>query len=238
MIKGLILEKNLPHQDKAIDCTTRVFSGISVSGAREAEVNPVMNLNNKEIMDGHITRNVRAIQKENNIDNKNKNEYIFDIQMETGTGKTYTYTKTIFELNIKYNLHKFIIVVPSLAIKAGTVNFLKNSSTKDHFRQEYNKEIKTYVVGGLSYSPDFAYVVEYENGNQKLNLVVETKGKDEGNLGVEEKQKIESARMFFETLSKSSKTKINLEFKPQLKNEKIVDIINGIIKKIGGNKDE
>ena len=43
MIKGLILEKNLPHQDKAIDCTTRVFSGISVSGAREAEVNPVMN---------------------------------------------------------------------------------------------------------------------------------------------------------------------------------------------------
>ena len=149
MSKGLILEKNLPHQDKAIDCTTRVFSGISVSGAREAEVNPVMNfeiLNNKVIMDGHITRNVREIQKENDIDNKNKNEYIFDIQMETGTGKTYTYTKTIFELNIKYNLHKFIIVVPSLAIKAGTVNFLKNSSTKEHFRQEYNKEIKTYVV--------------------------------------------------------------------------------------------
>ena len=43
MSKGLILEKNLPHQDKAIDCTTRVFSGISISGAREAEVNPVMN---------------------------------------------------------------------------------------------------------------------------------------------------------------------------------------------------
>ena len=70
-----------------------------------------------------------------------------------------------------------------------------------------------------------------------MNLVVESKGKDEGNLGVEEKQKIESARMFFETLSKSSKTKINLEFKPQLKNEKIVDIINGIIKKIGGPND-
>ena len=110
MSKGLILEKNLPHQDKAIDCTTRVFSGISVSGAREAEVNPVMNfetLNNE--MDDHIICNIREIQKENDIDNKNKKEYIFDIQMETGTGKTYTYTKTIFELNIKYNLHKFII---------------------------------------------------------------------------------------------------------------------------------
>ena len=163
MSKGLILEKNLPHQDKAIDCTTRVFSGISVSGAREAEVNPVMNfeiLNNKEIMDGHITRNVRAIQKENNIDNKNKNEYIFDIQMETGTGKTYTYTKTIFELNIKYNLHKFIIVVPSLAIKAGTVNFLKNSSTKEHFRQEYNKEIKTYVVENKKSKSKKSYLLQ------------------------------------------------------------------------------
>lgn len=163
MSKGLILEKNLPHQDKAIDCTTRVFSGISVSGAREAEVNPVMNfeiLNNKVIMDGHITRNVRAIQKENNIDNKNKNEYIFDIQMETGTGKTYTYTKTIFELNIKYNLHKFIIVVPSLAIKAGTVNFLKNSSTKEHFRQEYNKEIKTYVVENKKSKSKKSYLLQ------------------------------------------------------------------------------
>ena len=163
MIKGLILEKNLPHQDKAIDCTTRVFSGISVSGAREAEVNPVMNfeiLNNKVIMDGHITRNVREIQKENDIDNKNKNEYIFDIQMETGTGKTYTYTKTIFELNIKYNLHKFIIVVPSLAIKAGTVNFLKNSSTKEHFRQEYNKEIKTYVVENKKSKSKKSYLLQ------------------------------------------------------------------------------
>ena len=163
MSKGLILEKNLPHQDKAIDCTTRVFSGISVSGAREAEVNPVMNfeiLNNKVIMDGHITRNVREIQKENDIDNKNKNEYIFDIQMETGTGKTYTYTKTIFELNIKYNLHKFIIVVPSLAIKAGTVNFLKNSSTKEHFRQEYNKEIKTYVVENKKSKSKKSYLLQ------------------------------------------------------------------------------
>ena len=71
MIKGLILEKNLPHQDKAIDCTTRIFSGISVSGAREAEVNPIMNfeiLNNKVIMDDHIIRNIRDIQKENNIE--------------------------------------------------------------------------------------------------------------------------------------------------------------------------
>ena len=134
------------------------------------------------------------------------------------------------------------------------VNYLFDSIYYDSELEKYNiqnppannivvytkipkNSIKIPVVGGLSYSPDFAYVVEYENGNQKLNLVVETKGKDEGNLGVEEKQKIESARMFFETLSKSSKTKINLEFKPQLKNEKIVDIINGIIKKIGGPND-
>ena len=92
--------------------------------------------------------------------------------------------------------------------------------------------IQIPVVGGLSYSPDFAYVVEYKNGDQKLNLVVETKGKDEGNLGLEESQKIKSAEMFFEALTKSSQVKINLKFKTQLKNEKIVDIINKIIKEI------
>lgn len=163
MSKGLILEKNLPHQDKAIECTTRVFNGISVSGAISPEVNPVMNfeiLNNKVIMDDHIIKNIKDIQKENNIENKIKNEYIFDIQMETGTGKTYTYTKTIFELNMKYNLHKFIIIVPSLAIKAGTVDFLKNFSTKEHFRQEYNREIKTYVVENKKSKSKKSYLLQ------------------------------------------------------------------------------
>ncbi len=66
--------------------------------------------------------------------------------METGTGKTYTYTKTIFDLNKSFGINKFIIIVPTLSIKAGTVNFLKSDALKEHFRDDYEREIKTYVV--------------------------------------------------------------------------------------------
>ena len=62
-----------------------------------------------------------------------------------------------------------------------------------------------------------------------MNLVVETKGKDEVNLGVEEEKKIKSAEMFFEMLNKNSNTKVNIEFKRQLKNERIAQIIQDIV---------
>lgn len=90
--------------------------------------------------------------------------------------------------------------------------------------------IKIPVVGGLSYSPDFAYIVEYKNGSQILNLVVETKGKEERTLGLEEKKKIESAKMYFEMLNKyNSSDKIEIKFEKQLTGVKISDIINKII---------
>jgi type III restriction enzyme len=59
--------------------------------------------------------------------------------METGTGKTYTYTKTIFELNKNYGIFKFIVVVPTLSIKAGTIDFLKSDSSREHFKEQYGK---------------------------------------------------------------------------------------------------
>ncbi|EMR36927.1 type III restriction-modification system endonuclease [Vibrio harveyi] len=101
--------------------------------------------------------------------------------METGTGKTYTYTKTIFELNKAFAVNKFVIVVPTLSIKAGTVNFLRSAALKEHFRDDYDREIKTYVVdskknagkkGNKTYMPqaiqDF---VEADNVN-KTNIHV------------------------------------------------------------------
>ena len=72
------------------------------------------------------------------------NDYLnIDIKMETGTGKTYVYVKTIFELNKKYGINKFIILVPSIAIKLGTQNFILDSYT--HFQQEYGKSINLNV---------------------------------------------------------------------------------------------
>jgi len=57
--------------------------------------------------------------------------------METGTGKTYTYTKTIFEINKLYGINKFVVIVPTLSIKAGTINFLTSESSRNHFKEQY-----------------------------------------------------------------------------------------------------
>jgi len=66
--------------------------------------------------------------------------------METGTGKTYTYTKTIFELNKHYGIFKFIVVVPTLSIKAGTIDFLKSDSSREHFKEQYGKTLHLHIV--------------------------------------------------------------------------------------------
>ncbi len=66
------------------------------------------------------------------------------VEMETGTGKTYVYLRTVFELNKKYGFTKFIIVVPSLAIKEGVFKSLQ--ITEDHFKRLYENTIYNYFI--------------------------------------------------------------------------------------------
>ncbi|WP_448121206.1 DEAD/DEAH box helicase family protein [Xanthomonas arboricola] len=66
-----------------------------------------------------------------------------DIEMETGTGKTYCYIKTIFELNKLYGWSKFIIVVPSIAIREGVAKSLE--ITAEHFLQNYQKKARFFI---------------------------------------------------------------------------------------------
>ena len=68
----------------------------------------------------------------------------FSIEMETGTGKTYVYTKTIFELNRKYGFTKFIIVVPSVAIREGVYKSFE--VTKEHFGLQYDNVPCRYFI--------------------------------------------------------------------------------------------
>lgn len=105
---------------------------------------------NQELMidDGTILNNVRKIQKENNIKQsstlvRSQGRPAFDIEMETGTGKTYVFIKTMFELNKRYGWTKFIIVVPSIAIREG----IKKSfdMTEDHFMEQYGKKIRNFI---------------------------------------------------------------------------------------------
>ncbi len=92
-------------------------------------------------------QNIRAVQEDNGINEEIKrNSNIIDIMMETGTGKTYTYTKTIFELNKNYGIFKFIVVVPTLSIKAGTIDFLKSDSSREHFKEQYGKTLHLHIV--------------------------------------------------------------------------------------------
>ncbi len=146
-MKGFNFEKNLQHQSQAVKSTVSVFDNLEVEkpkGVDKQFLNPVL-----KIYDGNNTypKNILALQKVNNIEEKvNLNSNIIDIMMETGTGKTYTYTKTIFELNKNYGIFKFIVIVPTLSIKAGTVDFLKSDSARTHFKEQYGKTIKLHIV--------------------------------------------------------------------------------------------
>ena len=66
-----------------------------------------------------------------------------DVEMETGTGKTFVYTKTMFELNKVYGWTKFIIVVPSIAIREGVYASIQD--TVDYFQEEYKKKARCFI---------------------------------------------------------------------------------------------
>ena len=74
--------------------------------------------------------------------------YHLDVEMETGTGKTYCYIKTIFEMKKQFGWSKFIIVVPSIAIREGVYKSLE--ITADHFQESYNKKIKFFIYNSKS----------------------------------------------------------------------------------------
>lgn len=80
-------------------------------------------------------------------------EKFIDVKMETGTGKTYVYTRMMYELNEKHDMTKFLVVVPSLAIKAGARSFMNSDYAKQHFTQFFpNKRLQVYQIK----SGDFA----------------------------------------------------------------------------------
>ncbi|MCX6319708.1 MAG: type III restriction-modification system endonuclease [Bacteroidetes bacterium] len=149
-MKGFNFEKNLNHQSHAVDSTIGVFQDIPLIQPTETDknhINPVFDFQTGNT----YPNNIRTI-KENNggiSERIKRDSNIIDIMMETGTGKTYTYTKTIFELNKQYGIFKFIFVVPTLSIKAGTIDFLKSDSSREHFKEQYGKTLHLHVVESL-----------------------------------------------------------------------------------------
>ena len=98
-----------------------------------------------ELTDGVILENINRIQRGNQIEPSKQLEgrYNLTVEMETGVGKTYTYIKTMYELNKRYGWSKFIIVVPSVAIREGVYKSFQ--ITEEHFAEEYGKKIRYFI---------------------------------------------------------------------------------------------
>lgn len=100
------------------------------------------------LSDALILEHIQKIQRENQIKPSEQLEgrsdgFNLTIEMETGVGKTYTYIKTMFELNRAYGWSKFIVVVPSIAIREGVYKSFQ--TTQEHFAEEYGKKIRFFV---------------------------------------------------------------------------------------------
>lgn len=98
-----------------------------------------------ELNDQIILEHIQKIQRANQIAPSSKLEGRFNltVEMETGVGKTYTYIKTMYELNKQYGWSKFIVVVPSVAIREGVYKSFQ--VTQEHFAEEYGKKIRFFI---------------------------------------------------------------------------------------------
>ena len=121
-----------------------------------------------ELTNQNILKNLQAVQRRNGL---KPSETLagpginLSIEMETGTGKTYTYVKTMYELNARYGWSKFIIVVPSVAIREGVYKSLQ--TTQEHFAGEYGKKIRFFI-----YSSDRLTEVDRFASDSAINVMI------------------------------------------------------------------
>ena len=156
-----------PYQTEAVDSVVGVFAGQPFNDhftyRRDLEIKrDVTNwmLSDEELymgfanakvqLDyGQLLENIRRIQARNNIKLSDSLKSgglgvcSLDVEMETGTGKTYVYIKTMFELNKLYGWSKFIVVVPSIAIREGVQKSFE--TMQEHFMEYYGKKARFFV---------------------------------------------------------------------------------------------
>jgi type III restriction enzyme len=107
------------------------------------------------IADAQVLKNIQYVQGENDLNESQKIErptggkhgYNLTIEMETGTGKTYTYIRTIYELHKHYGWSKFIVIVPSIAIREGV--FKSFEVTQEHFSEIYGHKISPFIYNSV-----------------------------------------------------------------------------------------
>ena len=157
----LKFDANQQFQKDAVNAVLDIFEGQGKNGyAHIASAHDLLGIYPNQLTLGQdtISQNVRKIQERQGMSGQEVvPEMDFSIEMETGTGKTYVYLRTILELNRKYNFKKFIILVPSVAIREGVIKTL--NITKDHFKALYDNipyRFYEYISRNLSQVKVFA----------------------------------------------------------------------------------
>ena len=122
------------------------------------------------LSDDQLLANIRRIQQENNIKASSSlvgdlGRCSLDVEMETGTGKTYVYIKTMFELNKRYGWTKFIVVVPSIAIREGVKKSFE--TMEDHFMEHYGKKARYFIYNSSNLNQ-----LDSFSGNSGLNVMI------------------------------------------------------------------
>ena len=145
-------EDDLDYQMQAIRSTVELFRGLSrqIDGiyrpSRIRKIGEGDPVRNPDIVVGsRLLENLRKVQLSNDLfaDHALADGNNFTIEMETGTGKTYVYLRSILELHKEYGFKKFMIVVPSIAIREGVYKTFQ--VTQDHFAEEYGKKIRFFI---------------------------------------------------------------------------------------------
>ena len=150
----LHFDSNLDYQLDAINAVVDVFQGQPYEGGlsetldvdeKQMSIEQVSARGNVlSLTKEQIVKNTMAVQERNDIIDAKSDDLNFSIEMETGTGKTYVYLRTIHELHQHYGWKKFIIVVPSVAIREGVLKNLE--ITREHFADLYRKPEMNYYV--------------------------------------------------------------------------------------------
>lgn len=171
--------KHQKFQEDAVKATCDIFTGQIKSEHRfladqgdSASFIDMYGFGNEDIslQDTQLIKNLHEVQSLQNIPRNAKIERLnnrpaFTIEMETGTGKTYTYIKTMYELNKQYGWSKFIVVVPSVAIREGVYKTFQ--TTADHFAEDYGKKVRFFIYNSSKLSE-----LEQFSGDPNINVMI------------------------------------------------------------------
>jgi len=192
----LKFDSSLEYQLEAIQAVTDLFEGLppkqsefEISFAKQGGVlfNELGVGNQLLLEEDQLLKNLHIVQERNTVP---KSRFLieegdtyrfpnFSVEMETGTGKTYVYLRTIFDLNRKYGFKKFIVVVPSVAIREGVLSSIE--LMRDHFKGLYDNvpfDHFVYNSGDLSKARQFAT----SNEIQIMIINIQAFQKDAGDI--------------------------------------------------------